>query len=222
MSERDGQKLGPEQVTALFEDLSARLASEGQSAHLFVVGGAAMALQYDATRVTRDVDALLRPVAAVRRIAADIGASRGLECDWLNAAAKGFLPGNEAHPQTVFQSDSLRVDIPSTQYLLAMKLHAGRDDRDLDDAATLFNAAGMTTGDQGRKLLEQRYAAARLLPRHPYIPDEVAARAAVQRKGRAAVTRAKISDRIEREAPKRGRAAPDEADGPRGRSPRTR
>ncbi len=112
MSEREGQKLGPEQVTALFEDLSARLAAEGQSAHLFVVGGAAMALQYDVTRVTRDVDAVLRPVAAVRRIAADIGASRGLEADWLNDAAKGFLPGNEAHPQTVFQSDSLRVEHP--------------------------------------------------------------------------------------------------------------
>lgn len=181
MSEREGQELGPEQVTGLFHDLSERLAAEGEAAHLFVVGGAAMALAYDRSRVTRDVDALLRPVDAVRRLASEIGEARGLESDWLNDAAKGFLPGDERHPQTVFESESLRVDIPSTEYLLAMKLHAGRDERDFDDAATLMNAAGLTTGDEARTVLVQHYGESRLLPRHQYIPDEVAARAAALR-----------------------------------------
>lgn len=177
MSQREGQELGPEQVFALFEELSERLASEGESAHLFVVGGAAMALAYDRSRVTRDVDALLIPVDAVRRLASEIGDARGLESDWLNDAAKGFLPGDESHPQTVFESEWLRVDIPSTEYLLAMKLHAGRDERDFDDAATLMNAAGLTTGDEARAVLVQHYGESRLQARHQYIPDEVAARA---------------------------------------------
>ncbi|WP_434157578.1 Fic/DOC family protein [Clavibacter michiganensis] len=53
-------------------------------------------------------------------------------------------------------------------------------------------------------------------------PPGVEARKSAARKTPAEATRAKISDRIEREAPKRGRAAPDEVDGPRGRAPRTR
>jgi hypothetical protein len=222
VSDLDGQELSPAQVMTLFEDLSARLTDEGRAAHLFVVGGAAMALAYDQTRVTRDVDALLRPVDAVRRIAAEIGESRGLPSDWLNDAAKGFFPGDESHPQTVFESDSLRVDIPSTEYLLAMKLHAGRNDVDFDDAATLMNAAGLTTGDQARAVLVDHYGVARLQARHQYIPDEVAARAAAQRKGRAEVTRAKISGRVEREAPTRGRGGVADPDATRSHGPRLR
>ncbi|WP_414173034.1 hypothetical protein [Clavibacter tessellarius] len=179
MSEREGHEASvPTRSTRSSRRLSERLASEGESAHLFVVGGAAMALAYDRSRVTRDVDALLIPVDAVRRLASEIGVARGLESDWLNDAAKGFLPGNEIHPQTVFESEWLRVDIPSTEYLLAMKLYAGRDERDFDDAATLMNAAGLTTGDEARAVLVQHYGESRLQAKHQYIPDEVATRAA--------------------------------------------
>lgn len=93
-----------------------------------------MALAYDAHRLTRDVDALFVPALEVRHIAEDMSGPQGLEPDRLNDAAKGFLPGADEHPRTVFESESLLVQVPSPGYLLAMKLHASRDERDLDDA----------------------------------------------------------------------------------------
>lgn len=54
-----------------------RLVRQGVVADVFVVGGAAMALAYDATRVTRDVDSLFVPHGIVleeaRNVAKDLG-----------------------------------------------------------------------------------------------------------------------------------------------------
>ena len=95
-------ELDAAELRALFHELSDRLAARGQQAQLFVVGGAAMALEYDGGRVTRDVDAAFAPTSAVREIAAEMGELHGLEPDWINDAAKGFLPGQDEHPRTVF------------------------------------------------------------------------------------------------------------------------
>lgn len=174
-------QLDADGVRALFGELSDRLAAAGVSAQLFVVGGAAMALAYDADRLTRDVDALFVPAPEVRRIAEEMSGPHGLEPDWLNDAAKGFLPGSDEHPHTVFESESLLVQVPSPEYLLAMKLHASRDDRDLDDAALLFNRLGYINAQECIDLLTATYPTGQLLPRHPYIADEVATRAHARR-----------------------------------------
>ncbi|MFC4241832.1 DUF6036 family nucleotidyltransferase [Gryllotalpicola reticulitermitis] len=182
MSER-GAELDAAGVRALFQELSERLALTGTHAQLFVVGGAAMALAYEPGRLTRDVDALFIPAPQVRQAAEAIGAEHGLEPDWLNDAAKGFLPGPDEHPVTVFESESLLVQVASPEYLLAMKLHASRDERDLDDAATLFQRAGYTTAEEGVELLMRIYPPGLLLPRHRYIVQDVAERAAAQERG---------------------------------------
>lgn len=176
-----GAELDDEDVRSLFQDLSGRLAASGVHAQLFVVGGAAMALAYEQGRLTRDVDALFVPAPEVRRAAEAIGVDRGLEPDWLNDAAKGFLPGPDENPATVFESESLLVQIASPEYLLAMKLHASRDERDLDDATTLFGLLGYTTAQQGIDLLTSTYPIDRLLPRHRYVTQDVAERAAARR-----------------------------------------
>ncbi|MFT3971488.1 MAG: DUF6036 family nucleotidyltransferase [Micropruina sp.] len=168
-------------MLALFQELSDRLARAGVSAQLFVVGGAAMALAYDDGRMTRDVDALFVPAPEVRQIAEEMSTAHGLEPDWLNDAAKGFLPGDDQNPATVFESESLLVQVPSPEYLLAMKLHASRDDRDLDDAVVLFNRLGYTSTQDCIDLLTQTYPLGQLLPRHRYLAEEVADRAKAAR-----------------------------------------
>lgn len=175
-----GAELDAADVRGLFQEPSDRLVATGVHAQLFVVGGAAMALAYEEGRTTRDVDALFVPAPEVRQAAEAIGAARGLEPDWLNDAAKGFLPGQDEHPATVFESESLLVQVASPEYLLAMKLHASRDERDLNDAATLFGVLGYTTLEQGIDLLTSTYPTDRLLPRHRYVVQDVAERAAAR------------------------------------------
>jgi hypothetical protein len=164
-------------IHQLFTELSEHLAARGQNAQLFVVGGAAMALAYDARRTTRDIDAAFEPSTVVREITAVIGRNHGLQNDWLNDAAKGFMPGNDESPRTVFASNSLLVQVPSPEYLLAMKIHSGRGQRDINDAVHLYNIAGYTDAKQVIELLERTYPARLLLPRHQYIAQNIAERA---------------------------------------------
>jgi hypothetical protein len=53
--------LGREDIRALLDDLSAELAARGARAELVLVGGAALTVAYDATRATRDLDAVFVP-----------------------------------------------------------------------------------------------------------------------------------------------------------------
>ena len=169
----DAQRLG-----GLFVELSEALEARQQTAQLFVVGGAAIALAYDNGRHTRDVDAVFEPSTTIRQLSEELAGRHGLEADWINDAAKGFMPGQDSDPRTVFESDSLLVQVASPEYLLAMKLHSGRVERDIDDAVMLYRMVGYTTPEEGIALLESRYPPWLLLPRHRYIVQDVAARAA--------------------------------------------
>ena len=65
MTDPAGVLLDRAQLERAFTALGERLARRGVVADLFVVGGAAMALAYDATRATRDVDSLFVPHGVV-------------------------------------------------------------------------------------------------------------------------------------------------------------
>jgi hypothetical protein len=149
--------LGREDIRALLDDLSAELAARGARAELFLVGGAALAVAYDATRATRDLDAVFVPAGIVRQAAAAVAEQRGLAEDWLNDAVKGFLPGPDPDAQRFYSSDSLIVDVASPRYLLAMKLFAARAEIDADDIILLYRQLGFTTVDEGLDLVEQAY-----------------------------------------------------------------
>lgn len=181
----NNEQLNANKVHRLFRELSERLAASEVTAQLFVVGGAAMALAYDGDRLTRDVDALFVPSPEVRKIVEEMSGPYGLEPDWLNDAVKEYLPGADKHPRTIFESDSLLVQVPSPEYLLAMKLFASRDTRDLEDAAVLFNKLGYTVANDCIELLSRTYSTSQLLPRHRYIVEEVVVRAHDLRDGSA-------------------------------------
>ena len=147
--------LGREDIRALLDDLSRELAAHGARAELFLVGGAALAVAYDATRATRDLDAVFVPSDVVRQAAVVVAERKGLAKDWLNDAVKGFLPGPDPDAQRFYSSDSLIVDVASPRYLLAMKLFAARAEIDADDIILLYRQLGFTTVDEGLDLVEQ-------------------------------------------------------------------
>jgi hypothetical protein len=149
--------LGREDIHALLDALSQELAARGAKAELFLVGGAALAVAYDAARATRDLDAVFIPSDVVRRAATAVAERQGLAEDWLNDAVKGFLPGPDPDAQRFYSSDSLIVDVASPRYLLAMKLFAARAEIDADDIILLYRQLGFTTVDEGLDLVEQAY-----------------------------------------------------------------
>jgi hypothetical protein len=63
MTDAGGILMGRAELERAFTALGERLARRSVVADLFVVGGAAMALAYDADRVTWDVDAMFVPTA---------------------------------------------------------------------------------------------------------------------------------------------------------------
>ena len=84
--------LGRAELERAFMELGDRLVRRGVVADLFIVGGAAMALAYDARRVTRDVDATFVPHGVVLEESRNVALALGLPPWWLNEQAHTSPP----------------------------------------------------------------------------------------------------------------------------------
>lgn len=73
--------LGRNELLNAFELLDDELGRMGVAADPFIVGGAAMAVAYDARRATTDVDAIFVPAKEVRTAALRVAEELGLEED---------------------------------------------------------------------------------------------------------------------------------------------
>ena len=143
-----------ERLLLAFRTLDEELRRLGTRADVYVVGGAAMAIAYDARRATADVDAVFVPSAAVRRAAIQVAEPLQLPDDWLNDAAEAFIPGDDPGWNRVFEGENLQVAAASATHLLAMKSLASRAERDQDDIRLLYEACGFTTAREGLDLVE--------------------------------------------------------------------
>ena len=150
-------------ILELFEQLSAGLSERGARADVLLGGGAAMAVAYDARRATRDLDAAFAPTDTVRAVAEQIALQRNPSPGWLNDAVKGFLPGPDAGARVFFESGSLRVDVASLKYLLAMKLISARPGADVEDIRILYRICGFTTVDEGLEVVTRAFPSSRIL-----------------------------------------------------------
>ncbi|GAB4580382.1 MAG: hypothetical protein Fur0022_31230 [Anaerolineales bacterium] len=102
-------------------------------------------LGFDARQSTHDVDAAIllpREARKVRQLAARVAVERDWPEDWLNDAAKGYLVG-VSEGVVVYAAPGIKVCLPSTVQLLAMKLSAWRDDVDISDARRLLESFGL-------------------------------------------------------------------------------
>jgi hypothetical protein len=153
--------------------LDEELGSRGVRANVFVVGGAAMAIAYDARRSTADVDAVFAPADEVRHAATVVADRLGIPDDWLNDGAKGFMPGDDPGRVTVFEGSHLQVTAASPRYLLAMKLLAARAERDRDDIRVLYGLCGFTTAEEGLAVVEAAYPQHVIPPRTRFMLEEM-------------------------------------------------
>jgi hypothetical protein len=86
----DDGLMGRAELERAFTALGDRLVRRGVVADLFIVGGAAKALAYDAERVTRDVDATFVPHGVVLEEARNVAQTMGLPPWWLNEQASSY------------------------------------------------------------------------------------------------------------------------------------
>lgn len=163
-------------IEAALQTLGGRLATRQLRGELFVVGGAAIALAYDARRATMDIDAVFEPKAVIYELAAELADEFGYPPGWLNDAVKAYVPqGALADHGRVYEFSALTVRVAAPATLLAMKVAAARVGEDEDDIALLADLLGLGTAAEvlATAVDVLGEAAARLSPRSRLLVEAV-------------------------------------------------
>jgi hypothetical protein len=146
-----------EEIVTALRALGGRLQARGVEGEIYVVGGAAIAIAFDARRATRDIDAVFEPKREIYEAADEVGAEVGLPPGWLNDGAKGFISGADEHAMTVLEIPGLRVLAASPRILLAMKVLAHRIGEDDDDVRLLARELSLTSAAEVLAVAEAVY-----------------------------------------------------------------
>lgn len=144
-------------IVQALQALGDELAHRGLRGQIFIVGGAAMALAYSTRRITKDIDAVFEPKSAIYEAAATVAEDLGLPEDWLNDAAKGYMPGNDQDPRPIADIHGIEVTTASPGYLLAMKLMAMRFGEDDEDIELLLRECDVHNAKDAIDLLRKMY-----------------------------------------------------------------
>jgi hypothetical protein len=149
------------------EDLGQELYSMGVSSpvRILMVGGAFMLTQMHSTRMTNDVDVLLKDIddpatsslyrvfkAAVRAVAS----RRQIPSTWMNDLIGDFLRDLGNVPNGVLWRTYavLEVYVPEAEYILALKLLAGRF-KDWEDIRLLCQQMHIQSRSQVQELVDR-------------------------------------------------------------------
>jgi Nucleotidyltransferase of unknown function (DUF6036) len=173
VSEPGSVLLGRAELEQAFTALGDRLVRRGIVADVFIVGGAAMALAYDAARVTRDVDALFKPHGIVHEEATRVADDLGLPRWWLNEQASTYISGkDDPDKRRVFDHPGLRVMAASPRHIFAMKALAART-RDIDDLRLLAGLIGVESSDAALQICADFYPDEPVSPRSAAVLREL-------------------------------------------------
>jgi predicted nucleotidyltransferase len=173
MNHADDVILGRTELERAFTALGERLARRHVVADIFIVGGAAMALAYDADRVTRDVDALFVPHGIVAEEARQVADDLGLPYWWLNEQASVYISAkDDLGKRRVFDHPGLRVMAASPDHIFAMKALAART-RDIDDLRLLADIVGVQSAEHALQICADFYPDEPVPPRSAAVLHEL-------------------------------------------------
>ena len=148
--------LNKDGLVELLDELSERLKRKKARASIYIVGGAAMALAFDRSRTTHDIDGRIdKGHGALIEAVHEIAHRRGLPTSWLNDQATPKMPmARDERARTVYASQYLTVTGASGEHILGMKLESARA-FDQKDVITLvkhlkIRTVGEGTGIHGR------------------------------------------------------------------------
>ncbi|HMS25496.1 MAG TPA: DUF6036 family nucleotidyltransferase [Acidimicrobiia bacterium] len=163
-------------ILTLFKELNVELEKLDTRADLFVIGGTAMVVAYDARPATKDIDGIWQPTEPIRELIKKISKKYDIEQDWLNDAAKGFISHiKDENPVVIFDGTFLSVSAPSPQYLLATKILSSRPDRDEPDIELLIRLCEFTTVDECLDVVEKYFPNRPIVARSQFTVEEILA-----------------------------------------------
>lgn len=139
-------------------ELEKQLGNQGTNATLRVIGGAAIALRYDATRATADIDSVFENYRQVRNAVEETAVKLGLPADWVNSQVHDLgLPFSADHsPDLLVIGPNLTVEIASAEFLLFTKVVSTRQaEQDLDDAVVLAKHLGLRNAQDIEQAVKQ-------------------------------------------------------------------
>jgi hypothetical protein len=166
------ERLSREQIRAALDLLNGRLAQEGKHAQLYLVGGAVLCLVHEVRSSTKDVDGWFTEPSAVRAAARSVARELGLPEDWLNDAAKAFIPKGAGFDR--WRSFShLDVSVADDRTLLAMKCAAARTVEDSEDIKFLAKRLGLQSESEVLSVVLGYYPAERLPVRTRLLLEEM-------------------------------------------------
>ncbi len=151
-----------DEMRELLRELDAELQRIGSAATIFVVGGAAMALAYNADRASADIDGTFEPRDVVLDAAAIVARRRNLDRNWLSDGVREFMPPEpDDHPRGERIGPALVIEIASPDYVLAMKsMTTRKSDGDLADAVHLCRLLGVSTEGALESIVRKYFPAA--------------------------------------------------------------
>lgn len=154
-----------EDIERYLAELGAELKNRGlkKPLRVLLIGGAYMLLLAKATRSTKDIDifwldedGFQRAYAPLRESVQIIKQKYGLDADWLNYLAQMLMYDEVIVPDGKLwkRFGPLHVYAPTNEYILALKITAGRQ-KDLEDCAILLQKTKIRTWQQAQQLLDQ-------------------------------------------------------------------
>ena len=161
-----------EEIEKNLREVGDELALPNAKGEICIYGGAVMCLVFKARPATKDVDAVFEPVKFIRKAIAKIAERYDLRQDWLDLGVRIFVVQHEK--KILFDFPNLKVYIPPTDYLLAMKVLAARaDTEDVADIKHLLKELNLNELSRIKEIMRKYYPNKVIKPETEFLLEEI-------------------------------------------------
>lgn len=174
--------LDKDALLGILRDIAERAKNREAMIEFSVYGGAVMVIEYEARKMTRDVDVVIHKGSSIlRSIVEEIARENEWDPGWLNDGVKGFISSNPQF-QEMFTTEEdgcgLRVLRPTPEYLFAMKAMAMRgldseNSSDIEDIRFLVKSIGIRDFDQAADIVSSFYPKSQISPKTTFGLQEI-------------------------------------------------